>query len=586
MKQRLFIAASALVFISSTIFAQEPPLNPAPFVIPQLITIQKQDLESIKRLQQENEKMRDYNNRQAVIDEITKELLKKREELFDHTKASKIKIKSAYVEKIEVSENKILMPEEIADTVKDYEKNTLTSSSVKELIKRLDELCIEKGYITAFAYLPEQKVNKGVLKIAIQEGKIGKIKIDGNRWTEESHILSRLDMHEGDDFNMKELANNIMTYNRYNEGVILKADLNPGEKENTTDIDITTEERAPYHIMAVADNSGRDAVGRNRAGLLTGHDSLFGYRDKLSGGIFANLHSKTPFIDYTVPVNDNDDRVGLSFSHNQAKTGHGPLKDLNIETRSQNYSIYYTHPFIHKLHDELSTTASYTYKRSITKAAGRKIHEDKIPELKTSLNYRHDTENGVWYLSQSVSYAAPWYQKNIDYFKFEGSASRLQDFGYRIFGYFRGSYQYTPRDKVPVIDQMSVGGIGTVRGYSPNIMITAKSGYQLNAEIYLPAGPQEFNIGDKFYHTDEYVRPFVFADYAALYPYRGSDGDSLNKNDILLSAGAGLRLQLPYDIVLKATYGVPLKHTRYDEHHGNWNLEIGFSPDLNKFFNR
>lgn len=123
-----------------------------PNIIPQLITIRKQDLDSIKRLQQEKEKMRDYDNRQAVIEQITKELLKKREELFKRIKVPEIKIKSAYVEKIEVSKNEILTPEEIADIVKDYEKTNLNFSSLKKLMRRLDELCVEKGYITAFVF--------------------------------------------------------------------------------------------------------------------------------------------------------------------------------------------------------------------------------------------------------------------------------------------------------------------------------------------------------------------------------------------------------------------------------------------------
>lgn len=141
-------------------------------------------------------------------------------------------------------------------------------------------------------------------------------------------------------------------------------------------------------------------------------------------------------------------------------------------------------------------------------------------------------------MAQSFSYAAPWYQKNIDYFKFNGSVTRLQGLGHRIFGYFRGAYQYIPNNRVPVIDQMSVGGVGTVRGYSPKVVAVAKSGYQLNAEIYFPLGPEELKIGNETYRTDKYLRPFVFTDYASLYPYKGGGA---NYNDVLFSAGAGLR---------------------------------------------
>jgi hemolysin activation/secretion protein len=240
------------------------------------------------------------------------------------------------------------------------------------------------------------------------------------------------------------------------------------------------------------------------------------------------------------------------------------------------------------LYKELNSTTSFTYKRAVNSFDGEDLYEDKIPELKTGLNFRYDTESGIWYLAQSVSYAAPWFQKRIDYWKFEGSATRLQDFGHRILGYFRGNYQYIPHDVVPYADQMSAGGFGTVRGYSQGLL-TAKSGYQLGAEIYFPIAPETFYINCKPYRTDEYVRPFVFTDYAALYPYKGSGlgAEGFNNSDILLSAGAGLRVQLPYDIVLKAAYGVPLRHNKYETHHGgDWSLELSFAPDFNKFFSK
>ena len=51
----------ALTLIPLQASAQIMPPN----TVPHLITIRKQDLETMKRLQQEKEKMRDYNNRQV-----------------------------------------------------------------------------------------------------------------------------------------------------------------------------------------------------------------------------------------------------------------------------------------------------------------------------------------------------------------------------------------------------------------------------------------------------------------------------------------------------------------------------------------
>jgi len=583
MRRTLLALTTSLLsafIIHSAALAQLIPVN----VVQQIGTVQQQDIEDARRLEQERRGLRDYQNHQKKEEQKDQKQTPKREESTEKAKPSEYKTKGVYIEKIEIPESQILTQKEIDDIVNEYEKTNLTMADIKQLVEKINELYFDKGFVTARAYLPEQTVENGTLQIAIMEGKVGKITIEECRWTKESHIIDRLDVKEGEIFNIQELENKIMIYNRYNDGIMITGDLNPGQKEGTTDVVIKTTEKAPYHLTAVTDNFGRDTIGKNRAGIVAAHDSLFGYRDRLSAGIYANRYSMTPFVDYNIPVNKYDGRVGVSFSYNKAKIGHGGYQDFNIESRSQNYSIYYTHPFIRELHDELNGTVSYTYKHAVTSFDDKDLYKDKIPELKVGLGYRHDTDSGIWYLAQSVSYAAPWYQDRIDYWKFEGSATRLHDFGYRILGYFRGNYQYIHKDVVPYADQMSVGGYGTVRGYSQGV-VTAKSGYQLGAEVYFPIAPEKINIGDKVYRSDEYVRPFVFTDYAALYPYRGKGGG--NKSDILHSAGAGLRIQLPYDVALKVAYGVPLRHNKYDKKSGGaWCLELSFSPDFNRFFSK
>ena len=579
----IILGSITILATYSTASAQVTPQG----VVGQLGTVQQQDLDSAKRLEQERQGIRDFQNyKENKVKKVQGIKKEEKKPVTQKAKISEYKTKGVYVEKFEVEPSEILTPDEIDTITIDYEKTNVTVAKLNEMIDRINEFYLDKGFVTARAYLPEQTIENGVIKICLLEGKVGNVTIEGNHWTKSSHIKNRLDMNEGEIFNVQKLEENMLIYNRYNDGIMLKGDLNPGEKDGTTDVTIKAEEKAPYHVTAVADNSGRKTIGKNRAGLIAAHDSLFGYRDKLTAGVYANRYSITPFIDYNIPVNRYDGRIGVSFSHNEAEIGHGAYKDFNIESRSQNYSVYYTQPIIRELHRELNSTTSFTYKRAITSFDGYDLYEDKIPELKTGLNFRYDTDSGVWYLGQSVSYAAPWFQNRIDYWKFEGNIMRLHDFGHRFLGYFRGNYQYVPQDIIPVADQMSAGGFGTVRGYSQGLL-TAKSGYQLGAEIYFPIAPEKLKIGDKVYRTDEYVRPFVFTDYAALYPYKGNGAgaESFNNSDILLSAGAGLRVQLPYNIVAKVAYGVPLRHNKYETHHGgDWSFELSFSPDFNKFF--
>lgn len=555
-------------------------------VIGQLGTVQQQDLDSAKRLEQEERNIRDYENLQSGQKQKAKRTAAKKRKAVIRAKPAEYKTKGVYVEKFEIEPSEVLTAEEISSITADYEQSNLMFDDIQELVDRINELYLDKGFVTARAYLPEQTIENDIIKVSLFEGKVGKVDISGNRWTRSSHIRKRLGMNEGETFNIQKLEENMLIYNRYNDNIEIKGNLVAGEEVGTTDVKIETKEKAPYHLIAVADNAGRKTIGKNRSGLIASHDSLFGYRDKLSVGAYANRYSMTPFVDYNIPVNKYDGRIGISFSHNEAQIGHGDYKDFNIESRSQNYSIYYTHPIIRELHRELNSTTSFTYKRAVNSFDGYDLYEDKIPEFKTGLNFRYDTKKGIWYFGQSVSYAAPWFQDRIDYWKFEGSILRLHDFGHRILGQFRGNYQYIPQDVIPVADQMSAGGFGTVRGYSQGLL-TAKSGYQLGAEIYFPIAPEKFYIKCVPYNTDEYVRPFVFTDYAALYPHKGSGSgaEGFNNSDILLSTGAGIRIQLPYNIVAKVAYGVPLRHNKYEtKSGGDWSFELSFSPDFNKFF--
>lgn len=580
MKKNLFLSTSVLLSVFATISmasAQTIPAN----IAPQIGTIQQQDIDSVKRLEQEKRGIRDYQNRQVGKEKKATEQKKKQPKATEPAKPEEYETKGVYIKKIEIPKSEILSDEEISNVLKDYEKTNMTMSDIKGLVEKINELYLNKGYVTARAYLPEQTIESGQLKIALMEGKVGKITIEGNRWTNESHIKDRLDIGEGEIFNIRKLEENMLIYNRYNDNIALKGDLQGGEKEGTTDVKTKVEEKAPYHVIAVADNAGRETIGKGRAGLIGVHDSLFGYRDRLSAGVYANRYSWTPFVDYNIPVNKYDGRLGASFSYNNAEVGRGDYKDFDIESRSQNYSIYYTHPIIRELHMELNNTTSYTYKRATTRISGVNVSRDKIPEFKDGLNFRYDTDNGVWYLAQSVSYAAPLFQDRIKYWKFEGSVTRLQNFGYRLLGNFRGNYQYIPEKNIPYADQMSAGGSGSVRGYSQGLL-TAKSGYQLSAELYFPISPEKLELFGDTYYVDNYIRPFAFTDYAMLYPENSVGSTGKNR---LVSTGAGVRVQLPYDIALKVAYGVPLKHNNLEkESGGKWVLELSYSPDLNSLF--
>ncbi len=561
-------------------------INPA--VIAPAGTINTHDMETLKRFEQERQEQKDFQDYQKNNEK--KEKVKKEKKI--KAKVEKAKIdeyatKGVYIENIEVSPSEILTEEEIKEILEDYTQTNLTFENLQEIVQRINKLYQEKGFITARAYLPEQTIENETVKIELLEGKVGELKITGNKWTRTKYIRDRINAKEDSIFNIIELEKDMTLFNRYTDGVDLTGDLNKGAKRlGTTDIELKVHEKSPFHITALLDNAGRDTIGKVRGGLILQDDSLFGMRDKLTIGAYASRYSVTPFADYNIPVNKKDGRVGFSFSSSNSKIGYGPYRDFNIKSRSQNYSLYFNQPIIRKPYMELSSLTSLEYKQATTSFDGEDLHTDRIPTVKTGLNFRYDTKRGIWYLNQSVGYAMPLFDRAINYVKIEGSALRLHDFGHGVVGQIRANYQVIPKDDVPYADQFTVGGLATVRGYSEGLLI-GRSGYVVSGELLFPIAPRT-RVSKKTNEVKNfigsYVKGFVFCDHAMVFPYKGTGlgAEGYNHDDILLSMGFGTRITLPGDLSLRMSWGIPLMRNKFESAPtcGRFHIELSLSPDF------
>lgn len=105
--------------------------------------------------------------------------------------------------------------------------------------------------------MPPQTIENGVVKINLVEGTVGNITVEDNRWTRESFIKKRLSAKECEIFEIGLLEQDILKFNKYNDGVKLKANLEKGESIGTTDIKLKAEEKFPFHVIGLMDNAGR-----------------------------------------------------------------------------------------------------------------------------------------------------------------------------------------------------------------------------------------------------------------------------------------------------------------------------------------
>lgn len=495
-----------------------------------------------------------------------------------------------FVKAVAVTNSSILTDTEIQALTDSVIGRFVTFEDLQNLVTDFNYAYATKGYVTARAFLPPQTITDGVIRINLVEGYVGKISVENNKYTSDSYITKRVSAKEGDLFQVIELEQDILKFNKYNNGIKLKADLNKSKTLGATDITLKAEEKFPFHVTALMDNAGRRTIGELRGGLILQADSLFKQRDRLTLGSYVSRYSVTPFADYNIPVNKYDGRVGFLYSSSFAHIGKGPYRIFDIDSKSYNYSLYYTHPLIRKPTFELNGYAAINYKQATTSFGGYDINTDKITSAELALNARWDTKRGIWYVNQGVYHAFPIFDSSSRYFKYTGSLIRLHDFGHGIVGQFRGMYQFSPQDNIPYIDQFQAGGLATVRGYSEGLLI-GRSGYIISGELLFPIAPQQITIkkkegGKVVPFLGRYVKGVAFVDHAGIFPYKGEGpgAANYNHNDYMISAGLGLRINLPGDATARLYWGMPLMRNSHETYYRSprFSFEISLSPDFDR----
>ncbi len=559
--------------------------------IPQAGVINTHDLNSIKELKREQQVTKDFENFKKNKKDNNSQVQKTKKEKTKVIKAraEEYATKGVYLENIKVSPSQILTEEEIRNILDDYTETNVTFDQMKTIVDRINKLYLEKGFVTARAYLPEQTIEDGTIQIELIEGKVGNVTLTGNKWTKSGYITDRVNLTKGSLFNIGRLEEDLLTFNRYHDCIELEGTLTPGvEQTGTTDIQLKAKEELPFHMTMLFDNAGRSTIGKLRGGLMLQNDSLFGFRDRITLGAYANNHSVTPFADYNIPVNKKDGRVGFMFSSSNSEIAHGAYRMFNIKSRSQIYSLYFNQPIVRKPYMELASTTSVSYKQATSRFDGFDISKDKVSSAQTGLNFRYDSKRGIWYLNQSVGYAFPIFDPDSNYLKLEGGFLRLHDFGHGVVGQLRGNYQVIPKHVVPYIDQFQVGGMATVRGYSEGLLL-GRSGYLLSGELIVPILPRFIASKDKtkkIPFLGSFVKGVVFMDHAAVFPYKGSGvGDNgYDANDVLLSMGMGLRITLPGNLSARLSWGFPCIRNSHEEVHkwGRFHFELSLTPDFDK----
>jgi len=439
------------------------------------------------------------------------------------------------LKQIKYTSSDIFSNEELDAFSKDYINQKISFSEVQKLVIAINAEYYDRGFITAQAVIPAQKLKEGVLDVNLIEGHVGRVLVQGNDSTKASYIERRIGQSEGDLFELQPLQDSLLYFNKTND-VQLTSELEPGQNFGETDIKVEAYEPKKIILEFFGDNTGSKSTGEYRGGVNFENKSLFGYRDNLKLSGTKSSGSREYSINYSVPVNKQGGRLGVFYYKSDINITDGALSNLNVGGESTLRQYDYSQPvFINELW-KIDGVAQVQDRHAFTDVDKVKIISSEIINPSLGINIEKEDESGIWFSSHNFHrFRAEASRARAYYSKYRFSLARTQAVSDVLSGYFNLVGQYTSDDLLPSSEQMQIGGSATVRGYPEGAYIGDK-GYYSNFELMtdLPM------LQSEKLPTENRLQGFIFVDHGGVFTDIPTKSET--QSDFITSSGLGVRL--------------------------------------------
>lgn len=457
------------------------------------------------------------------------------------------------ISRIDTDRSDILTDVEVRGITAPYEGKEASIRELFSIVDKINALYQQKGYLTARAILPPQKVEGGIIKIRLIEARVGRISVTGNRHTREWYLTSRIGLGEGDLVRLKTLEDDLLYFNATND-VQLRAEVTPGAVTGTTDLALQAREPDNYRVSLFIDNAGGKTVGQERFGLSLHDASLFGLRDPLSfGGIFAD-GTASVHAAYNVPFTPWGTRLGITYDYSHIWITSGTFKPLDVSGDSDSLGLTLSQPLLVRPTMTANGFAGFYWKKSSTDVGDTTIIENKTRTLQAGGDLLSVDRYGSWFTRHVVTQGFREFGGDKNFCKYNGDLVRTLNLPAEFSTLLRASGQVSGNNLLPSSEQFQLGGIATVRGFNEGLLV-GDDGYFVSAELNLPLFPTDASLFD--IRLRPLLKGALFVDHGGAFPFKGNN-QSITHNDFLTSSGFGLIVNVNRYFSGRVDFGFPV----------------------------
>lgn len=179
------------------------------------------------------------------------------------------------VTRYEVQGNTLLSPQLLAQRLEPY-TGTAPLERLRAAAALVQDLYREAGFGGVVAFLPEQDLKDGVVKIRVVEGRLVRVDVSDNKQYSTDNIRASLpSLRTGTTPNVRRIDAEIQIANE-NPSKTVQVLLQPGAKPGEVVAAVTVAEQPVQRLTGRLDNTGGKQIGRWRAALGWQHANVWG----------------------------------------------------------------------------------------------------------------------------------------------------------------------------------------------------------------------------------------------------------------------------------------------------------------------
>ncbi|KTL62259.1 ShlB/FhaC/HecB family hemolysin secretion/activation protein [Photorhabdus laumondii subsp. laumondii] len=375
-----------------------------------------------------------------------------------------------------------------------YLSHCLTLQEINELVRKVSNAYIKRGYVTSRADLKAQDLSSGTLMITVNEGKIESISLDDE--TPYSLKMAFPGMI-GKTLNLRDIEQGMERLNRLPSQQVA-IDIQPGKQPGYSAVILKrTSTRLPISASLGGDNSGQKSTGTGQINASVNLDNPLHLADQWSLSASHNSDFRHSHQNRSLTSNVTIPYGYWLFSYQYAWNDSfqnipADSQAYRYEGDSQTHRLAINRALYRDGEQKLALDLGLTRRQTTNLLAGEKlsISSPTLSSINLGINYSSVLAGGYITFNPAISHGLPVFSatKEDPHFpdaprsqfrKFSLSASYFMPVTDSIY-YLSSLYGQTTPDNLYASERLSLGGQYSVRGFKEQSLTGNRGGYWRN----------------------------------------------------------------------------------------------------------